>query len=250
MLRLLRQKLLKGLFLFLGYQTYLHSDQGSDFEAQVFQEVCNLLGIHKTRTTPGHPQSDGMIERACRSVQAMLSAYAAENQKDWDVYVPLLMMAYRSSVHDTTKCTPSAMMLGREIRLPIDLALGIPETRISKCESDYAYELEKKLVKIHDFARKHMQVSSDGMQRYYDQKAYFTEFSVGELVWFHNPVRKQGLSLKFQRPWKGPYVIVEKLNDILYKIQETPRGKPKVVHYDRLKLYNGENKPTWFKIRT
>ena len=105
----------------------------------------------------------------------MLSAYVAENQKDWDVYVLLLMM-HRSSVHDTTKCTPSAMMLGREIRLPIDLALGIPEPRISKCECDYAYELEKKLVKIHDFARKHMQVSSDGMKGYYDRKTNFKEF--------------------------------------------------------------------------
>lgn len=63
----------------------------------------------------------------------MLSAYVAHNQKDWDFYLPLLMMAYRSSVHETTKCTPSAMMLGREIRLPTDLALGIPEMRESKC---------------------------------------------------------------------------------------------------------------------
>ena len=54
------------------------------------------------------------------------------------------MMAYRSSVHDTTKCIPSAMMLGREIRLPIDLALGLPEKRQSKCETDY--ELKKHLV--------------------------------------------------------------------------------------------------------
>lgn len=230
-----------------GVPTYLHSDQGSNFESQVFKEAGQLLGIRKTRTTPGHPQSDGMIERNCRSVQAMLSAYVAQNQKDWDVYIPLLMMAYRSSVHDTTKCTPSAMMLGREIRLPIDLALGIPETRISKCECDYAYDLEKKLIKIHDFARKHMQVSSAGMKNYYDRNINFTEFSVGEIVWFHNPVRKQGLSLKFQRPWKGPYVIVEKLNDVLYKIQETSQGKPKVAHYDRLKIYTGENKPTWFK---
>ena len=69
----------------------------------------------------------------------MLSAYVAQNQKDWDTNIPLLMMAYRSFVHDTTKCTPTSMMLGREIRQPIDLAFGIPEMRKSKCETDYAY---------------------------------------------------------------------------------------------------------------
>ena len=132
------------------------------------KSCCNILGIHKTHTTPGRPRSDGMVERACPCVQAMLSSYVAQNQKDWDTYRPLLMMAYRSSVHDTTKCTPSSMMLGCEIRLPTDLALGIPEMRKSKQETDYAYELEKQLVQIHDPARKHIQISSDGMKFYYD----------------------------------------------------------------------------------
>ena len=121
----------------------LHSDQGSNFESQVFQEVCNILSIQKTRTTPGRPQSDGMIERACRSIQAMLSAFVSQNQKDWDTHIHLLMMAYRYSVHDTTKCTSSAMMLSREIRLP--LALGLPEKTQRKCKTDYANELEKHL---------------------------------------------------------------------------------------------------------
>ena len=44
----------------------LHNDQGSNFQSSGFQEVCKLLGIEKTRTTPGRPQSDGMIQRACR----------------------------------------------------------------------------------------------------------------------------------------------------------------------------------------
>ena len=102
------------------------------------------------------------------------------------------------------------MMLGRELRLPIDLALGIPETRISQCESDYAYQLERQLVQTHDFARKNIQISSDGMKRHNDRSSCFTEFSVGDLVWFHNPVRRHGISLKFQRPWKGPYVVTQK----------------------------------------
>ena len=132
-----------------------------------------------------------------------MSSYVTQNQKDWDVYLPLLVLAYNSSLHDTTKCTPSKMMLGRELRLPIDLALGIPEKRMSQCESDYAFQLERQLVQTHDFARKHMQISSDGMKRHYDRSSYFSEFAVRYLVWFHNPVRRHGISLKFQRPWKG-----------------------------------------------
>ena len=41
----------------------LHSDQGKQFESELVAEVCKLLGILKTRTTPYHPQSDRLIER-------------------------------------------------------------------------------------------------------------------------------------------------------------------------------------------
>lgn len=39
----------------------------------------------------------------------------------------LLMMAYRSSVHESTKVSPNEMVFGRPIHLPIDLVLGVPD---------------------------------------------------------------------------------------------------------------------------
>ena len=45
-----------------GAPNSIHSDQGKNFESHLFSEICHLLGIHKTRTTPYHPQSDGLVE--------------------------------------------------------------------------------------------------------------------------------------------------------------------------------------------
>ena len=121
--------LVNEFFCRFGIPLELHSDQGRNFESNVFQEVCRLLHIKKTRTTPLHPQSDGMVERLNRTIEAQLAIFARENQTDWDFHIPFLLMAYRSAVHDTTKCTQADLMFGRNLRLPIDLLYGRPEDK-------------------------------------------------------------------------------------------------------------------------
>ena len=41
-----------------GVPFQIHNDQGFQFEWNLFQELCNVLNIENTRTTPYHPQSE------------------------------------------------------------------------------------------------------------------------------------------------------------------------------------------------
>ena len=80
----------------------IHSDQGREFANNLMQELCLFCGAHKTRTTPYHPASDGLVEWFNRTLLMMLAMFAGENRDDWDDLLPAVMMAYRSSVHEST----------------------------------------------------------------------------------------------------------------------------------------------------
>lgn len=148
------EKLVNRFVSIFGVHLQLHTDLATYFESKVFQEVCRLLGIDKTWTTVRQPQSDGMVERANQSIQNMIASYISDKQDDWDEHIFLLMIAYRSSVHETSGVSPDM----------IDMALGslVREERLSA--TDHAYQLEQRLLDVHEFARKHRTLVSDSMK--------------------------------------------------------------------------------------
>lgn len=104
----------------------IHSDHGRQFTSKLFLEMCRLLQIKKRRTTPYHPESDGMVERFNRTLCTMLSAFVEDNHRDWDLQPPYLMMAYRAAEHETMGMSPNIMMLGRETSTPLDVIYEMP----------------------------------------------------------------------------------------------------------------------------
>ena len=104
-----------------GVMKILHSDQGRQMESAIVKEVCQRFGIHKTRTTSYYPASDGQVERMNRTLIDMLSKYVGENQRSWDEHLPLVLLAYKSSLHESTSLSPAMMSYGRELDHPADM---------------------------------------------------------------------------------------------------------------------------------
>lgn len=179
-----------------GVPMQVHTDQGANFESRLFRELCKILDIGKTRTTVMRPQSDGMVERLMRTIENMLSSFVSVHQKVWDQYVPLIMMAYCSSKHETTGVTPCQIMFGREINLPVDLVLGRPLNKLDglnhKPSADYFHELEQALVLVHELARKNLNISCNSMKKLYDHKIHQNHYNVGDPVWYYQYRRQVG----------------------------------------------------------
>ncbi|KAJ8956157.1 hypothetical protein NQ318_020708, partial [Aromia moschata] len=64
------------------------------------------------------------LARALEFEAAKQSCRLSDHQRDWDQFLHLFLLAYRSSVHETTGQTPASIVMGRELRLPCDLKFG------------------------------------------------------------------------------------------------------------------------------
>ena len=118
------KKLVDELFCRFSPPQQLHSDQGRQFESELIEEICKLLEIRKSRTTPYHPQGNGMVERINRTLLDMFATTAHNHPSDWDLYIRKVCLAYNSSIHSSTGFSPFFLMFGREVKLPIDLMYG------------------------------------------------------------------------------------------------------------------------------
>ena len=89
------EKLLSELICRFGVSRELHSDQGTNFESKVFEEICKLSDNEKTGITPLYPQAEGQVERFDKTLIEMLPGKIKEGQKDWDLRLPACMMVFR-----------------------------------------------------------------------------------------------------------------------------------------------------------
>ncbi|KAJ8948307.1 hypothetical protein NQ318_020794 [Aromia moschata] len=155
-------------------------------------------------------------------------------------FLHLFLLAYRSSVHETTGQTPASIVMGRELRLPCDLKFGCtPGDDVAG--EDYVSTLRQRMDDIRERVRSNIQGASDRMKETYDINANDGRYQPGNQIWLYNPQRRRGLSPKLQSSWEGPYEVVTRINDVVYRIQKLPRGKPRVVHFNRLAPFAGSN---------
>ncbi|KAJ8972389.1 hypothetical protein NQ317_003446, partial [Molorchus minor] len=106
---------------------------------------------------------------------------------------------------------------------------------------DYVTTLRRRMDDIHDQVRSNIQSASDRMKETYDIGAQNDGYQSGDLVWLYNPQRRRGLSPKLQTLWEGPYEVLARINDVVYRIKKSSGGKPRVVHFNRLTPFSGSN---------
>ena len=197
------------------------------------------ISIAKTRTTPTHPQSDGLVERFNRTLLSMLATAATDHPFDWERQIRPLCMAYNTSVHPATGYSPFFLMFGRSVQMPIDLMYGQQPTPVDSDTdptSEYARNLKMNLQEAYTRVRDQMGHRLDRQKELYNQKVHDKPFAEDDLVWLHTTVLRKGCARKLHRPWSGPFRVLKRTSDSVYRLQNvcSRRHRP-VVHFNRLK---------------
>ena len=242
------EKILNEVIARFGCPCDLHSDQGRNYESEIFKELCQLLEIRKTRTSPGNPRGNGQTERFNKTLVRMIKAYLKGQQREWDRNLGCLAAAYRASVHESTGMTPNLLMLGREVRLPAEVMFGsctLSDREPVASYGEYVELLCSRMQHAHDVARQHLQVAASRQKYTYDAKLMFHQYQVGDLVWYFSEAGQLRLAPKLRSPYEGPFLVVGKLNDLDYIVQFNSKGTKRVIHHNRLKPYLGTEKLKW-----
>ena len=208
------------LFCTHGHPAILHSDQGRNFESTILAQTLQAFGVTKSRTTAYHPQGDGMVERFNRSLLQLLRSYV-ETQDDWERYLPLVLYAYRTSIHSSTGSSPFLLMYGRshsQAPLPTPTAFDA---------LSYPGHLQAKLAELRDFVESNLAAAAQGQKSAYDRHSTSPRFAIGDTVWLSIPTAG-----KLDPRWEGGWIVQSIKSPVNVQISNGNRSK--IVHTNRL----------------
>jgi hypothetical protein len=228
-----------------GMPIQLLTDQGANFESQLFKEVCRLMGIDKIRTSAYRPSTNGNIERFHGTLNAMLAKWISSNQRDWDDKLPAVAFAYRTSIHDTTGFTPYYLLHGREARAPADLVYGTAVDATNETYCDFVEQREDTMRRAYELVREHLGVMAERRKDRYDMRTRPHKYPAGTWVWYFVPRRRQGRSHKWESFGQGPFLVVQELGPVTVVIQRSEKARRIVTHIEKLKPCCTEGLRSW-----
>jgi len=137
-------KVLRKIFLNFGPPTLLHTDNGSEFTAQVICELMsNWSGTRIIRGRPRHPQSQGLIERGNSVLKSKLSKWMQRNRSTlWSQGLDYVIYAINTSYCRVTRYMPYELVFGQKPRANINLLKDMPVDTVTD-EDDINLEFEE-----------------------------------------------------------------------------------------------------------
>ena len=218
----------------VGIPSEILTDQGTNFMSKLLSEVYRLLSVKAIRTSPYHPQTDGLVERFNQTLKAMLRKVADDDGKVWDKLLPYILFAYREVPQASTGFSPFELVYGRAVRGPLDVLRETWEANESGGEGvvSYILAIREKLEKMTELVQENLSRAQKQQKEWYDRNARSREFEAGDRVLVLLPTSANKLLAR----WQGPYEVVRRCGKVNYEVRMSDRRKQhRVFHVNMLR---------------
>ncbi|GJY41407.1 reverse transcriptase domain-containing protein [Tanacetum coccineum] len=166
-------------------------------------------------------QSNGLVERANRSLGKGIKARLGEGNKNWIEELPHVLWAHRTMIKSSHGDTPFSLTYGTKAVIPAEI--GMPTYRTAKVDTVHNDEelwlnldlLEEKRERAAICEAK----SKMKMAKYYNARVRSVSFRTGDFVYRSNDASYAAAGGKLRPKWEGPYEATEMLGEGAYKLR-------------------------------
>ena len=212
----------------LGLPEAVSVDQGSEYTARVFKELCKLLKIELKYVAVDHAQANGQIERQNRNILTYIRKYIEENNdQNWSEMLNHISFAMNSSIHADKHRSPFEMMTTRK---PITVSNYFEK----KYSEDDFEQLLNRHFRIVTQVKHDKKKAFETHKRAFDRRANAREYIPGDCIYISHR-QKQGMHRKMQIIFDGPFIMTRNLSHDCIECEHMVTGKRMVVHKNRTK---------------
>ena len=138
-----------------GFPLSIHSTQGRNYESQIMTEMCKMLEIQKTRTSPRNPRCNGQVECFNHTPMRMIKVYLKGDEVNWDRHLGYLAGAYQGTVQESTQLSRNLIMFGQEVCTPMEIFFRTHHHESYPMVGEYV-KLKERMQHAYDIAREHL----------------------------------------------------------------------------------------------
>ena len=97
----------------------LLTDKGGQFTRRILEQLTDAYGIKHIYSSPYNLRGNSAVDSFMRTTKTTLKLCTQAFQTDWDVFLQAAALAYRATAHIVTGHTPSFLVTGQEVVLPL-----------------------------------------------------------------------------------------------------------------------------------